>query len=361
MKRETSLADRAGARVTRRERSLADRAGARVTRRGIQNTLGLLWILDGGLQFQPAMLTSKFATQVIAPAGDGQPAFVRWPVHQAADLIGRQPALADVAFGLIQLALGAGLLHRRTVRWALAASVAWAVSVWYLGEGLGGLFGGDASLLTGAPGSALLYAVVAMTAWPRPDGSPGDQRADGSPGDQRPARRAAAAWAVLWIGGAFLQLLPGSDTNASLSMALSMNASGAPGWLAAAGHQLSALVPDTGVSLIVDLVALQALAGLGVLIGGRRTRRAAVIGGIALSLVFWVAGQGAGQFWTGISTDPNTAPLMVLLGVAVLGAAPWRQPAHGQDRRQAPGNAGSGRRALVSTTAKAEAGIVTVS
>ena len=78
-------------------------------RRGIQITLGLLWILDSGLQFQPAMLTSKFATQVIAPAGDGQPAFVGWPVHQAADLIGRQPALADVAFGLIQLALGAGL------------------------------------------------------------------------------------------------------------------------------------------------------------------------------------------------------------------------------------------------------------
>jgi hypothetical protein len=324
------------------------RAGSRVTRRGIQITLGLLWILDGALQFQPAMLTSKFASQVIAPAGDGQPAFVGWPVHQAAALIGRQPAWLDVAFGLIQLALGAGLLHRRTVRWALAASLAWALSVWYLGEGLGGLFGGGASLLTGAPGSALLYAVVAMAAWPQPGGSPGDQR---------PARRAAAAWAVLWLGGAFLQLLPGNDTNASLSMALTMNASGAPGWLAAVGHQLSALVPDTGVSLIVDLVVLQALAGLGVLMGGRRTRRAAVIGGVALSLVFWVAGQGAGQFWTGISTDPNTAPLVMLLGVAVLGAAPWRQP----DRRQGPGNSGSGRRALVSMTAKAEAGMVTVS
>ena len=64
------------------------------------------------------------------------------------------PAVADVCFGLIQLTLGAGLLHRRTVRWALAASVLWALSVWYLGEGLGGLGGGQASLLTGAPGSA---------------------------------------------------------------------------------------------------------------------------------------------------------------------------------------------------------------
>ncbi|MDQ2812409.1 MAG: hypothetical protein M3Z75_11205 [Actinomycetota bacterium] len=324
------------------------RPGSLVTRRGIQITLGLLWILDGGLQFQPAMLTSRFATAVIAPAGDGQPSFVRWPVHQAAGLIGHQPALLDVAFGLVQLALGAGLLHRRTARWALAASVAWALSVWYLGEGLGGLFRGGASLLTGAPGSALLYAVVAIAAWPRPGGSPGDQR---------PARWAAAAWAGLWLGGAVLQLLPGNDTNASVSMALTMNASGAPGWLAAAGNQLSALVPDTGVSLVVDLVVLQALAGFGVLTDGRRTRRAAVIGGIALSLVFWVAGQGAGQFWTGLSTDPNTAPLVVLLGVTVLGAAPWRQPG----LRLAPGNSGSGRRALVSMTAKAEGGMVTVS
>jgi len=28
-----------------------------------------------------------------------------------------------------------------------------------------------------------------------------------------------------------------------------------------------------------------------------------------------VAGQDIGQLWTGLSTDPNTAPLMLLLGV----------------------------------------------
>jgi len=110
-------------------------------------------------------------------------------------------------------------------------------------------------------------------------------------------------------------------------MALAMNASGAPGWLAALDHHLSALVPHNGVSLIVDLVVLQALTGIGVLMG-HRARRAAVIGGLALSLVFWVAGQDIGQLWTGLSADPNTAPLMMLLGVTVLGAAPWRQRRH---------------------------------
>jgi len=297
----------------------------RVSRRGIQITLGLLWILDGALQFQAAMLTPAFARQVIAPAGNGQPGFVSWPVHEAASVIAHSPAAADVIFGLIQLALGGGLLHRRSVRWALAASVGWALSVWYLGEGLGGLFGGGASLLTGAPGSALMYAVVALTVW---------SRRDGSTCGQRPARWAAAAWAAAWLGGALLQLLPGSDTNASLSMALSMSASGAPRWLAGLDNHLSALVPYDGISLILDLVVLQALVGLGVL-AGRRTRRAAVLGGIALSLAFWVTGQGLGQFWSGISTDPNTAPLLILLGVTVLGAAPWRR-ADPQTRRPVP-------------------------
>jgi hypothetical protein len=293
--------------------SAGDSTTAGITRRRIQVALGLLWLLDGLLQFQPAMFTSKFATQVIAPAGVGQPGFVAGPLNEAVRIILHQPTAMDLGFGLAQLALGAGILFPRTARWALAASVAWALAVWYLGEGLGGLFGGGASLLTGAPGAALLYAVLALAVSPRRD-----------PRAQRPARWAAVAWAAAWLGGAVLQLLPGADTNASISMSLAMNASGAPAWFAAIDNHISALVPGYGVSLVVDLVVLQAFAGLGVLMG-RRTRLAAVSVGIGLSLAYWVTGQDLGQFWSGIATDPNTAPLMVLLGVTVLGCAPWRQ------------------------------------
>jgi hypothetical protein len=291
-------------------------AKPRVTRRGIQITLGGLWILNGMLQFQPAMLTRRFATQVIMPAGRGQPAFVSGPVGETARIILHQPAVTDVCFALIQVAIGVSMLHARTVRYALAASVAWALAVWYLGEGLGGLFGGDVSLLTGAPGSALLYAVLAIAVWPQPDQGGGGQR---------PARWAAAAWAVLWLGGAVLQVLPGRDTNASISASLAMNASGAPPWFAAIDSHLSALLPNGGVSIAVDLVVLQALTGLGVLMA-RRARPAALILGIAMSLVYWVAGQDMAQFWSGITTDPGTAPLVVLLGVAAAGSAGWRQP-----------------------------------
>jgi hypothetical protein len=298
----------------------AEPAWPRVTRRRIQIALGLAWTMDGLLQFQPAMFTRRFATQVIAPAAAGQPAFVSGPVDEAARIILHQPAVMDLSFGLIQVALGVGILCPRTARWALRLSVGWALAVWYLGEGLGGLFGGGTSLLTGAPGAALLYAVLALAVAPR-QGEDADA--------QRPARWAAVAWAVLWLGGAVLQVLPGSDTNASISMSLSMNASGAPAWFAAIDSRLSALVPYSGVSIVADLVVLQALAGFGALMARRRTRLAAVAAGMGLALAYWVAGQGMGQFWSGITTDPNTAPLIVLLGVAVLGSVPWRQARNG--------------------------------
>jgi hypothetical protein len=71
----------------------------------------------------------------------------------------------------------------------------------------------------------------------------------------------------------------------------------------------------------VDLVVLQAFAGAGALLPGR-AGRAAVWTGIGLSLGFWLAGQGLGEFWSGLATDPATAPVMILLGAAGLGAAP---------------------------------------
>jgi hypothetical protein len=303
---------------TRRREPLClnDPVRRHITRREIQVALGLLWILDGLLQFQPAMLTRKFAAQVIAPAGQGQPVFVAFPVREAARIILLDPAAMDVGFGLVQLALGLGILWRRTTRWALAASVAWALLVWYLGEGLGGLFGNDAILLTGAPGAALVYAMLALAVQPR-----GAHAADG----QRPWRWVTMAWAALWVDGAVLQLLPGRNTNASVSMSLAMNASGAPRWFAAVDNRLSALVPHAGVSIVVDLVVLQAFAGLGVFMA-RRARMAALILGVSLSLIYWIAGQDMGQFWSGLATDPGTAPLIILLAIAVDGCVPWREP-----------------------------------
>lgn len=62
-----------------------------------------------------------------------------------------------------------------------------------------------------------------------------------------------------------------------------------------------------------------AAVGLGAL-AARPWRSAAALSGMFFALLFWVIGQGAGLLSSGHATDPNTGPLLVLLGVAVLGA-----------------------------------------
>ena len=75
--------------------------------------------------------------------------------------------MLNAIFAALQVLLGLGIAWRPTVRLALAASVAWAVAVWWLGEGLGGLLAEAARpRVNGAPGAVLLYALLAVLLWP---------------------------------------------------------------------------------------------------------------------------------------------------------------------------------------------------
>ena len=47
-------------------------------------------------------------------------------------------------------------------RFGLWLSVGWALVIWIFGEGFGNLFTGSATFYTGAPGSALLYLILAL-------------------------------------------------------------------------------------------------------------------------------------------------------------------------------------------------------
>ncbi len=272
--------------------------------------LGLLWILDGALQLQPFMFGRGFAEQVIAPAGDGQPGFVASGVQWAADLVASAPVAWDLVFAVVQLVIGLGLLIPGTVRLALLASLAWSAGVWFFGEGLGGLASGHADLLTGAPGAVLLYAVLAVGVWPSSQGVH-------ATGDERPAGWLPLAWAVIWLGGAVFQLLPGQNRAADVSDAIRGNGDGAPGWLAHLDHSVATKFAGTGVTALVVLVVVQAAIGLAAIPPGA-PRSVAGVAGIVVSALYWVFGQSLGEWWTGQATDPNTAPLMVLMALAMM-------------------------------------------
>jgi len=95
-------------------------------RRGLQIALGLIWLLDAALQYQPYMFTRAFARDVLAPGAEGSPAVVHGPVSWSAGLVAAHPVIWNTLFATIQLLLAVGLLWRPTVRAALAASAATA-------------------------------------------------------------------------------------------------------------------------------------------------------------------------------------------------------------------------------------------
>jgi hypothetical protein len=285
----------------------------KVTKRHIQIALGLLWLLDGALQLQHRMFTSNFAHQVIAPATQGQLGLVSGPTHLAIKIVLAHPAVWNVLFAGIQLLIGILILNRRTIRRGLILSVVWGLIVWYFGEGLGGLLTWQTTILMGAPGAALLYSILSLAIMP--------DKKDKTQESRRPAYWLPLVWAILWIGGAIYQLLPGQNTTAALSSMISGMTNGAPGWLASIQNHIANALNGHNIWFIVWLAALQALIGLLVLFPGH-ARRTALTAGIILSLIFWFVGQGLGQYYSGLATDPNSAPLFILMAVAILGCTP---------------------------------------
>jgi hypothetical protein len=138
--------------------------------RGVQTVLGLIWLLDGGLQFQGFMYSHAFP-QGLAGAAAGQPGWLHDSIIWAVKIANGNLGVWNTLFALTQVLIGFGLLYRPTVKLTLAGSFAWVLVVLWFGEAFGGLFNNTAQPLTGAPGGVLMYALIGLVAWP--NGRPG--------------------------------------------------------------------------------------------------------------------------------------------------------------------------------------------
>ena len=291
----------------------------RVSARTIQIGLGIIWLLDGLLQLQPKMFGPDFANQVILPTAQGQPDLVSSTITHMAHLIALQPALTNAVFAALQILIGVGLLVRETVRPALVLSFVWALGVWVLGEGFGMLLTGMASPLTGAPGGALLYAVIGLLVWPRraptvPAPAPalaGPATSEGPLG----ARGGKAVWAIVWGAMGILWLLPANRSGGMISGAITSAVTGEPGWLAHMQLSVAHAFGNGGGSVAVACAVLSFVIGLGPLVSLHTT--VFLVAGAALALDYWVFGEAFGQIFSGIATDPNSGPLLVLLALAL--------------------------------------------
>jgi hypothetical protein len=231
-----------------------------------------VWLLDAALQYQPFMFGRGFAVQVIEPAAAGNPAAIARPMVWGAHVIAAHPVLWNALFATVQLALALGLFRRRTVKLALAGTVGWSLGVWWLGEGLGGIFSG-AGPVAGAPGAALLYALLAVLLWP------GGAEA-GSVARSSIARGAAADVWIAVVATEGILALPVAHARVGVAAGLALA-------LVAAAPRVPRLP-------------------------ARALLTAAFVGAALL----WALGQHFGSILGGDATDPNSGPLLALLTLA---------------------------------------------
>ncbi len=295
-----------------RATAAAEPAGRRLLRIGF----GVIWLLDGFLQAQPAM-AAGLPSQVMQPAAASSPTWVQHVVNWAGTAWSFHPVQAGAAAVWIQLGIGAWLITAPSGRWSRMAGLVsggWALLVWAFGEAFGGILAPGLTFLFGAPGAVLFYFVAGLlvalplSSWRAP----------------RLGRQILAALGLFFVGMAVLQAWPGrgfwqgrlhGQPGTLATMVGSMSSTSQP-------HFLSRLVSDFGSldaahGFGVNLVAVIAIAliGAGFLTGRLRLIRPALMLLLAFCLVDWILIEDLG-FLGGVGTDPNSMIPVALLGVA---------------------------------------------
>jgi hypothetical protein len=292
------------------------------SRRSAQTVLGLIWVLVGGLQFQSFMYGKGFI-QMLQGMTAGQPGWVASSVNQGAATMQSHQAIFNTGAALIQVAIGFGILYKRTAKPAILVSFAWALAVWWFGEAFGMLFMNMAQPLTGAPGAVLLYALIGAIVWP-----------NDRPGGLLGVRGARTAWAALWLVMAWLWLLAPSSSANAIHNAINAAPSGMS-WLSSVQNGFASITKGNGLVFALVLSALSAAIGIAVAVNWRA--KELLILAAVLNLIFWVVGQGFGGIFAGGATDPNAGPLFILLAYTLYALLPFEQRLAPATRRDSTG------------------------
>ncbi len=360
--------------------SMTKRSSEMSSGRGLQIALGLIWLLDGALQFQPLMFTKGFVNQVLLPSAQGNPGWVADPTISLAHYIEPHIAAWNAFFAVLQVLIGIGIaggaLARRPsiIKTALLTSMVWALMVWWLAEGLGGILQGG-SPLSGAPGAVILYGLIAILLWPSSDlaytspliekvvnRSAGGRRSSqtskglseqaltatgesGQPANEQtstvlpseeetmqqlPSKlstiryfigdlvnsvtsntAAKVIWTTLWVFNGFLLLEPSNQMPQAISSTIKSALPGQPGWLHDLLNSSANMLSGTGAWIDSLLAVAMIIIGAGVALN--LYPRVMLSVSIVLSLAIWIFGEGLGGILTGQGTDPNTGPLWIIL------------------------------------------------
>lgn len=286
-------------------------------RRLLRVGFGLLWVLDGVLQAQPA-IPLGLVPDVVRPAAASSPPWVRsivaWPSH----LWLLHPVLAAAATVWLQLGLGALLLSASSGKLSRAGGLAtacWALLVWVFGEAFGGIFAPGASWLFGAPGPALFYvAAGALVALP-------ERSWNGTR-----VGKAQLRWlGAFLLGMALLQAWPGRGfwhgrgpnglPGALSSMVRRMTRTPQPRLLSDWLSVFATFATAHGFAVNLFVVVALTVIGTGLFTARPRLVPWATAGTAIICLAAWALVQDLGVLG-GVGTDPNSMLPMVLFTLA---------------------------------------------
>jgi hypothetical protein len=295
------------------ERAIGARDAARIRavpdfRRWLQLSLAAIWVLDAVLQLQSFMFGNGFS-KMLAAMSAGNPGIIAGPINWSARIVAAHPTWTNAAFATVQLFLGLGIAWRPTIKAALAASIPWAIGVWWVGEGLGGVLNGTANPLMGAPGAVMIYALLAVLLWPTDRDGPFEAA---RPLGATPAR---LLWLTLWGSLAWFAVQPAGRAPQGLHDMISGMASGEPGWLASLDRSAASLVAGHGTTGAVILAVALGLVAAAIFLPAPGARAALVLA-VVVAAAIWVVGENFGAIFAGSGTDPSTGPLLMLLAVA---------------------------------------------
>lgn len=285
---------------------------------------GILWLVDGALQFLPRQGADTLA--MLAMGGWGQPLWLLNRIDAIINFIYLRGLSVpfSLTLGVVQAAVGVLVLlgpDRRLGRAGLYASIPAALGIWAIGEWLGGIAGlwsGGITFVNGGPGAVMLYLLGAWIVLP-------GGRVFG-PDVLARLRRVTGG---LWVLGAALQSVPALWT-ATLSLnfyRVQVLTRQGP-WT----HPIAWVVHSTAVASVewnALFVAVMLVIGLGILLG-RDGPLLYALTGLWVLFVWWI-GENFGAILGLVATDPNSGPawavLLVPLFLASLRRARAGEPA----------------------------------
>ena len=271
--------------------------------------LGLLWVIDALLQLQPGMFTMDMISDIMQPAATGEPAWLKSLIDWSITTVTPHLVLFNWAIVALQLAIGILILYprRTTVRLGLLLSVVWGVAVWIFGEALGQLLTGSTTFLAGAPGSVAVYMVAALLLL-----LPGQRWSVGWLGRHNPATVVVGGIMLLAIG---LQANPLFWTSLGAANVFAQGAQMGGPWPLSSSLAAAATVAG-GSPVLINLVLIAAMSLVVVVLAWSPSSVATLLIGLGLLALTWWFGQDAGGLFSGMATDPNTAPVLGLLFAA---------------------------------------------